>query len=78
MVENDEAGTAGPKASGTGGTRERMLSAKPMEPLSLLPTSASARWWAMALIFEWYGDHRDLHRGERRQRQMCIRDRVGC
>ena len=24
--------------------------------------------------FEWYGDHRDLHRVDRRQRQMCIRD----
>ena len=26
-------------------------------------------------FFEGYGDHRDLHRVDRRQRQMCIRDR---
>ncbi len=26
-------------------------------------------------FFQWYGDHRDLHRVDRRQRQMCIRDR---
>ena len=25
-------------------------------------------------FFEWYGDHRKLHRVDRRQRQMCIRD----
>ena len=27
-------------------------------------------------FLKWYGDHRDLHRVDRRQRQMCIRDRV--
>ena len=27
------------------------------------------------VFFEGYGDHRDLHRVDRRQRQMCIRDR---
>ena len=27
-------------------------------------------------FFEWSGDHRDLHRVDRRQRQMCIRDRM--
>ena len=26
-------------------------------------------------IFKHYGDHRDLHRVDRRERQMCIRDR---
>ena len=26
-------------------------------------------------FFKGYGDHRDLHRVDRRQRQMCIRDR---
>ena len=25
-------------------------------------------------FFEWYGDRRDLHSVDRRQRQMCIRD----
>ena len=28
----------------------------------------------MFFFFEGYGDHRDLHRVDRRQRQMCIRD----
>ena len=28
----------------------------------------------VVFFFEWYGDHRDLHRVDRRQRQMCIRD----
>ena len=28
-------------------------------------------------MFEGCGDHRDLHRVDRRQRQMCIRDRAG-
>ena len=42
-------------------------------------------WWWVAIridvcvcccfFFEGYGDHRDLHRVDRRQRQMCIRDR---
>ena len=27
-------------------------------------------------FFYGYGDHRDLHRVDRRQRQMCIRDRL--
>ena len=27
-------------------------------------------------FFQGYGDHRDLHRVDRRQRQMCIRDRL--
>ena len=27
-------------------------------------------------FFYGYGDHRDLHRVDRRQRQMCIRDRA--
>ena len=27
------------------------------------------------LLCEWWGGHRDLHRVDRRQRQMCIRDR---
>ena len=30
----------------------------------------------MCFFFEGYGGHRDLHRVDRRQRQMCIRDRV--
>ena len=29
----------------------------------------------VVFFFEWYDDHRDLHRVDRRQRQMCIRDR---
>ena len=28
-------------------------------------------------FFYVYGDHRDLHRVDRRQRQMCIRDSAG-
>ena len=28
----------------------------------------------VCFFFEGYGDHRDLHRVDRRQRQMCIRD----
>ena len=31
----------------------------------------------MFFFFQGYGDHRVLHRVDRRQRQMCIRDR-GC
>ena len=29
----------------------------------------------VVFFFYCYGDHRDLHRVDRRQRQMCIRDR---
>ena len=32
------------------------------------------RFFLMLLFFAWYCDHRDLHRVDRRQRQMCIRD----
>ena len=45
-------------------------------------------WWSWLIasgtascvslvLFEWYGDHRDVHRVDRRQRQMCISDRNG-
>ena len=30
----------------------------------------------ICFFFYCYGDHRDLHRVDRRQRQMCIRDRM--
>ena len=30
----------------------------------------------VVVFFYGYGDHRDLHRVDRRQRQMCIRDRI--
>ena len=33
-------------------------------------------WVCVGGFFEGYGDHRDLHRVDRRQRQMCIRDRT--
>ena len=29
-----------------------------------------------SIFFDKYGAHRDLHRVDRRQRQMCIRDRL--
>ena len=32
-------------------------------------------WWFFFFFFLWYGDHRDLHSVDRRQRQMFIRDR---
>ena len=32
-------------------------------------------YFIFCFFFELYGYHRDLHRVDRRQRQMCIRDR---
>ena len=38
----------------------------------------SSAWFKFFFFFfEWYGAHRDLHSVDRRQRQMCIRDRSG-
>ncbi len=35
---------------------------------------AGVRGWDGDCCYEGFGDRRDLHRVERRQRQMCIRD----
>src|SRR5659263_745814 len=45
-----------------------LLSSSPVEKFMLCNTGL--------FILEGYGDNRDLHRVDRRQRQMCIRDRL--